>query len=894
MILHGIELEGVGPFRERVTLGPFAPGINILAAPNESGKTTSLRAAARALFDKHTTKGDELKSLQPAGTDLSPRIAVDFTTAAGRFRIEKTFLNAPRSLLQKWQDGRWEPVADADIADRRVQELLSSSLPGRGATKPEHWGLLGFLWARQGEPADWPDLTGDSLGPTIRARLARVEMDPLIDRLCQRLQTAAEEHFTSTGQIKKNGPLGQAESELAAIDESLAALARTRAEIESTSQRYQTALAAAVQLEKEHAERSAAAQELLALASAAEKGKAELDQRLAELATAQAALQTVSRDGEAQAARRAELAAATTALALAEESAKTTQARLEALRAEIDKAQDQRPALDQALTALRAAQQRTVAFVKLRTLTTQSAALARQAESVSATATTLSALREKQIRLPAITPAVLRRLEESAEKIRTLTAQGEALGLIVELTPDKNSSALEGSSSLSLPARQPTCLLRPQTLDLHLEGWGRIVIRSGATEARDIARDLAAETTRLAAALQEAGVSSVEVAKETVAALKELDAEIKAATSLLTQHLGSHASPEALNRALADARQKAGALSDTLAPTNEESARTSPAWDAEEARLAEAIPAAEKILRACDEQLASQRRTERAAAAAVEKSSSATAELRARRHTLEIQITDLADRYPAGLDAAKTQAQLTFTQAEARVAAARAALPADFAKLPERSRRAATALQQLANELQARRAERDAARGAIESLGGQGIYSRETELEEKKAEILLRRDAARDLGWSARIAHDLLQFRKQAATRAVLAPLEDRLSAAFAELSGQASRRVFLDDNLQIAGLGRTREELHAFDLLSQGAREQLLLCLRLAVARELATDEPQVLILDDVLVNTDAIRQERILDLLGTLSPNLQTLILTCHPDRYRGAGEAIRIERG
>ena len=72
-------------------------------------------------------------------------------------------------------------------------------------------------------------------------------------------------------------------------------------------------------------------------------------------------------------------------------------------------------------------------------------------------------------------------------------------------------------------------------------------------------------------------------------------------------------------------------------------------------------------------------------------------------------------------------------------------------------------------------------------------------------------------------------------------------------------REVFLDDQLQIAGIGRTRNASHAFDLLSQGAREQLLLCLRIAVAQELAVDEPQVLILDDVLVNTDALRQERV-----------------------------------
>jgi hypothetical protein len=65
-----------------------------------------------------------------------------------------------------------ELIADADAADLRVQTLLQSSLPGRGATKPEHWGFLGFLWARQGEPAAWPGLDDPDVGQRIRARLA--------------------------------------------------------------------------------------------------------------------------------------------------------------------------------------------------------------------------------------------------------------------------------------------------------------------------------------------------------------------------------------------------------------------------------------------------------------------------------------------------------------------------------------------------------------------------------------------------------------------------------------------------------------------------------------------------------------------------------------------------
>lgn len=65
-----------------------------------------------------------------------------------------------------------------------------------------------------------------------------------------------------------------------------------------------------------------------------------------------------------------------------------------------------------------------------------------------------------------------------------------------------------------------------------------------------------------------------------------------------------------------------------------------------------------------------------------------------------------------------------------------------------------------------------------------------------------------------------------------------------------------------------------------------MLLCLRIAVAQGLGAEEPQVLNLDEVLVSTVSVRQERIQDVLNSLSARLQIVILTCHPDRYRGVG--------
>lgn len=900
MILHAIELHHVGRFRESVRLGPFARGLNILAAPNESGKSTALHAAARALFDKHTTKGEELKALQPAGTDLAPRMVVEFTTAAGRYRIDKTFLHKPTSELREWQSGTWQLVADSEKADQRVQALLHSTLPGRGATKPEHWGFLGFLWARQGEPAQWPGLSDGGVGQDIRARLVQLTLDPVIEALRQRLAALAEPILTSTGQSRTGGPLRAAEDDLARLEAELAQLRDTRTKLEDALQRYQQAASAVGQLDKEHAERAAAAATLAEQAQSAERLRSELHTHQQALAAAREKLDLVAADAAHLGRLRQDAATTQTAISAAAQALAAATAALAAVRGRLDAALAERPRLESAWQSQRAELARIHALLRLRQQTETAAALTRQLAQTESTAAALGALEASLAQLADLSPTRLRQLEELAEQTRTLAAQLQSLGLTVELTPDRDAVVVGANGKSPIPdpqshveiaAGETTTLRSPQTFDLRLGDWGRVVIRSGARETQNVAKELDAAQTALRQALENAEVPTLDAARAAVAERRDLEAQRKTLRATLTSQLGDHAAVEALQEAAATATRRAQSQVTALAPSDAEQALSHAELDAAEARLSAALPAAEAALKTFDQDLERARLEERTATAAEQAADKQLTEQHGRRRTQEAQIADLRGRYPDGLDAAKAAAQSGFTQAEARVAVIQAQLPADFDKLPERNKRAAASLQQIANELQTRRSERDQAQGTLETLGGQGLYSRETELEEKKVEATLRRDAARTQGWATRLAHDLIEHRKQAATKAALTPLEQRLTAAFAELSGDPTRQVFLNEQLQIAGIGRTREATHAFDQLSQGAKEQLLLCLRLAVAQELATDEPQVLILDDVLVNTDPVRQERILDVLAAQAERLQILILTCHPDRYRGVGQAIML---
>ena len=66
MRLDAIRLRHVRGFGEEgVALEGFAPGLNILSAPNEFGKSTLFDALRAALFYGHTRAPKEIKSLEP-------------------------------------------------------------------------------------------------------------------------------------------------------------------------------------------------------------------------------------------------------------------------------------------------------------------------------------------------------------------------------------------------------------------------------------------------------------------------------------------------------------------------------------------------------------------------------------------------------------------------------------------------------------------------------------------------------------------------------------------------------------------------------------------------------------------------------------------------------------
>lgn len=125
-----------------------------------------------------------------------------------------------------------------------------------------------------------------------------------------------------------------------------------------------------------------------------------------------------------------------------------------------------------------------------------------------------------------------------------------------------------------------------------------------------------------------------------------------------------------------------------------------------------------------------------------------------------------------------------------------------------------------------------------------------------------------------------------------LGRLQERAGGYFSTVSKSPGRRVHLDDELKVMAVQGDGKRLVPAQL-SQGARDQLYLSLRLAICDLLSDGRNAPLILDDPFHNCDEERLDAIRQALLEFSRDRQVLLFTHRPD-FAGWGEAITLTRG
>lgn len=872
MRITSLSVEGVGKFGELTRVQGFGPGVNVLSAPNETGKSTLFRALRACLFERHSTKGGSVRSLATEGRDLPATVSVDFEQDGQCYALRKSFLRSAKASLCR----NGVEVAQGREADEFVWRLLGLE----PSSKSLDIAIFGLLWVAQGDSARPPEPVEEArntLLAAIEAEIGAVAGDEQARRILEQVADEFKSLKTTRGP-KAGSKLGDAEAALhranAALDdaerrvESLDAhierlqdlIARKaklddpgaqeerRRRLDEALERQQELDGAASKLrEIEHAERSA--REL------AETRARDRD-RLRDLAD------SIDRDRTARAEVLQQVRPLETQKREAEKRSETLAAELVRVEADIEEL-DRRELRLQALADAREAEDKTDRLRKqLEELTVWSEKQSSNQAALAANPATREAfreIREVEIRLQVIQA----RLEAAASQVE------------IQLGPDGVGRVFLQGTPLAESATQAA--VHPLEVRVGELATVRVTPAAGGDKAEAERAELAAQFRARLEAVGAADISQAEELREKREALETEGQEIRAMLS----SLGAAQRPpaECIAQIRAEIESIAQQVQRALAEAQIEVLPTSVEVEADRNAIAEqrqSLRRQQAQLRADSPKLAQElRRIE-----------SLVNERRVELNTIDGRLTSNLGVLP---DAERESmlARLAESANEAWGAhqAKAAALEEQRKKTPspdeiEAARAEANRLRRESEahtqELQRLDKEIHYLSGVIESTGGDGIGEKVEELREQKQQAEAEAQRWRNRAATLELLRDTLDDCLRQRRESLHAPLH-RFLAPFLEDVFPASG-LELGDRLSIQGLRREAPAAEAFETLSDGTQEQIAVLVRLAMGALLASQgRATPIILDDALMFSDDERIGRMFQALHRAGENQQVIVLTC-----------------
>ncbi len=874
--LQRLRLEAFKRFRQPLEIDGLQPGLNLFAAPNESGKSTIAEAIRVAFLERYRSSWAECLRPWDQGS-ASPSVTLDFRVGDQQYRLAKSFLGS-KKRCDLVIDGK---ALDGTDAEDHLADLLGYRYAKKGASGADDMGVPGLLWIQQGtshQLADPVVHAGDylrgALGQSM-GELAASQGDAVLQQVKQ-----ARDALMHAGH---GAPKGDYAAALKAVEQCAAEVQRL-ADDEATY-RQEVDLLGQLQAAQDQdaaarpweavAAKLALAREALAQAQGLAARKADADQQLqqaqAQVKSTRAALDAYTQAEQAVATRQAALARA--------------QARVEQIQASLA---GWAPRREQAVQDEQAARERLAQVRLVADRVSKTEAAARSAAAVDAAQEQLARARDAQTQLADLqaqaaavqvgAPA-LRQLRETERAWRDAQARLDAAATTLEfdLAPGLalmlDGEPVEGQAVHHLTGRR----------QLALPGMGSVDIVPGGADLDTLAAERARQADALAAQLQALGAASLAEVEDRAHQHSQLAGQVQARQELLQTY--APRGLVALEAQLASAQAQRRVAEQKLAELAPLPADLPLLPDLAQAERA--ADAARDVLTQTNDGW-QQARQDLSAAQADEAT--------ARREFDAAQARVQAPEWTR----ARAEAQVAVADAKALEGAAQGrvdelARQLQAANLPLLQldvERLARSVQQLQDGHAERGRRLTALAARLEVAGGLGLEEALAEARQAQQEAQRRAD---DLGRRARALDHLLallQARRAALAQRLRAPLQKHLNHYLGILFPGA--RVEVGDDLaptELVRAGAHGLESGAYDDLSVGAREQMGVLARLAYADLLReAGRPTLVILDDALVHSDDGRLEQMKRVLFDAAQRHQILLFTCHPQAWGDLGVPVR----
>jgi energy-coupling factor transporter ATP-binding protein EcfA2 len=893
MILKSLRVERFGGLNPGAEIGEFGSAFTVIHGPNEAGKSTLLRALTYALYQRHKVSARELlEQAIPVGTSLSPRIVLGLDLEGTTWRVEKTFGKSASALLSVTRNGVFEPVAQNADADEKLRELLGNAFAARGMGGAELRGMGEIFIADQGALRLARDL-GARTWEQLKEVVGEVASTDGTNALLERARKRYLEVFTEGGKLKEASEHRRLEQELADAQELLERVKGAAAEVEGLEAQLFALIQTGPDLLGEEEAR------LEAELKGAREAWFEYGRKAAEVDQAQARARAVAERAERAQERSRRFSALGARKAEVVERRGHFSAQQASLQGQLEEA---RKELEQIDAELRSGGESILAVERKKVELDDAEAARRSAAAVSDRRRRLARWEELGLQSDEVerriaararpSSAQLSEIRKHLDQAARLEAALETLRLRVRITPEKALQVRQGEQVHSLQAGEARELAGAEPFVLEIPGVGRLELMGPASEERAQKESALREVrSRLETLCAPFGTGSLPELERLAAERQELEGERR---SFADRRRELFPSPEAERTAKEELSHEERLL--------EALQGRHPEWAGEvpgEALVASLRSAFEDARRRVEEDKRTKDKLRRGQLQSIEQ---LTQGLKAKEKELtscEVELAKLDHELErlGGEDGGPSAwgELLRGLEVEARESTeATRRLSEELVLLGnpgETIARLERGLKQVRDDRQKLGEKRAGLESRLEDRRRQGLYQQRVESEERVEQLGRSLEREKLASEALRKLYETLREEQKKGTEALAEPVTRRMTRLLRSALGSPVE-LSLGQGLLPEQL--TTSEGRAFNLgqLSCGTQDQVALLTRLALGELYAqTAGRHAFVLDDPLVNTDAGRRNRMLDVLTRATEHLQLVVFTCHPEHYRGLKDAVYV---
>jgi len=888
VILEEITVKNWRGYREPHTFR-FQQGINLLVGRNEAGKSTLFEALTRALFDRHNSKTEEIRAIQPIASSLGPEVVVQFRANGIRYKVVKRFLQDPKSELYSERQGKWELDHEGDQSDTRLREVLRGEATTRTAARSEHRGLAQALWYLQSDGAIPEKTWNEGVKQGLQGLVQVAARSPHERAMLERIGEAYGEHWTPTGRIASDSDLGRLQAEIPVLKENLSKLLDKAKVVEGyrgDQEEFQSLMTEKTfELEKARNE-LAESSELVQAAEALEREKENKERAHTEATEkTRRLLQELSHIQDKQ----QKIGEWRNQIPELQESLyeTTAEARQEAAVSERHAAhwkEELEPALKEVEANLRALH----AAADIRKLEKDRERLKKHLDKVAKIRDQLQGRRKERADILAPDAKERRRFNKASEELSILEAKVEAGAVRVAFEWDVKARKVTTRPQLEETEAGKFIVTEPT--EFKILGVGRVRIQSGAQALRDLLTQRTQLQQEVNKTLGLFGVTDA----EGLAGLHEKGRELDRTIADLEEDLEEteSAEPDAegelvrLERGIEEETRAAGHLPADAADRGGRWIREQiTSKEKEKGRLIGEIVKEQDL-----EKKAGQNHLEFIKAR--ETTSNTLAERKAQIQTQEEAIADTLQAYGT-VDHLKSLVNTAQEESEKAKASLERILKG-YEERVETPRKLHLQTQERVDELdrqmQDLRSKLIGTLARIEESAAQGNYSQLADLEIEVERKTRRMEVLQRRADGAKLLHDLVTAYDRQRVAALSGPIQDLVNRWLQLLTEGTYDALRIDDALKPAGVQVAQ---YGADLpmtsLSHGAQEQVVVLLRLAIGVLVSREGQNLVVIDDRLVNADPVRIKRLCLILQEAAKTCQLVVATCNDTPYAGVGAYI-----